>query len=497
MGVTHSPVHTEQIRALSLPVIVTATMVALAATIAAGAERWLDPPSLALFFVVPIVVAAIRFGLWASLGAALLSSLAVNFLFVEPRHTLAVARTQDAAALALFASVGAIVSAIAARARSAALQAERRAQQASVLQQLAAGLAAGVSEADAANMVIKSLSEFTGQAAVLIAADDRMWGGDVTEPVRDAARWAMSTKQPFLPSLQAPVDVPWRFWPVQFGGRCEMAIGLPSHPPLPPDSTSILEQIAAQAGVAMERARVAREADAARIEVERERLKSELLAGVSHDLRTPLASLVFTLQSLQRFYDNHTLETRTELLFLAETEARRLADMVDALLDASRIGRDGAPVHLESAAPADLVAAALDAAPAAHRARIAIDVDRNLPRVRADPALTVRALANVIANALLYGGDKPVHVRAKLQGDALVFEVSDRGDGLGSNPDRLFGMFVRGASGDGRKPGLGLGLTIARKLVEAQGASISGENGVEGGAIFSLRFQLASDADGG
>ena len=186
-------------------------MVAAAALLAHLGERWLDPQSLSLFFVVPIVLIAMRYGLWPSIGAAFLSALAINFLFVAPRYTFVVARAQDVAALALFSIVGALVSVIAAQARAAGL---------------------------------------------------------------------------------------------------------------------------------------------ARAEAVRERFKAELLAGVSHDLRTPLATIVFTLQSLQRFAGAHDKDAHDELLSLAEGEARRLAELVDSLLDASRMDLGASPVHLEDASRA-------------------------------------------------------------------------------------------------------------------------------------------------
>ncbi|QGZ94170.1 sensor histidine kinase [Terricaulis silvestris] len=467
----------------------TCVLIALAALLARAAEAWLDPQSLALFFVVPIVVAAIRYGLWASLGAALLSALAINYLYVEPRYTFVVARAQDAAALLLFSLVGALVSAIAARARAAALDAERRAREALLLQSLATRLAASGAEDEIADAVVDSLSALSGRAALLVDASDRHWGSGFGDAARAAARWSMSTKQPFTPSLDAPSPSSWAFWPVVFAGRSEMALGVNAAEPLAPEIRRAAEQITAQAGVAMERARVARTAEAARLEVERERLKTELLAGVSHDLRTPLSMIVFTLQSLQRFAADHPPETRDELLALAEAEARRLAEMVDTLLDASRIGVAAAPVRIETIAPRDLIARLrAEYAPSANI--VDAQVAENLPLISADLELAVRALANVVSNALRHGG-APVRIVASRRGGEVVIEISDTGPGLGDDPARLFERFVRGAPDDGRAPGLGLGLTMARRFLEAQGARIVAANRPEGGAVFTITFAAA------
>lgn len=328
---------------------VTAAMVGVAALLAAFGERWLDPQSLSLFFVVPIVIAAMRYGIGSAVGASVLGVAAINFLFVEPRFTMAVARPQDLGALALFVVVGVLVSVIAERARAA---------------------------------------------------------------------------------------------------------------------------------------------EAARLEAARERFKAELLAGVSHDLRTPLATIVFTLQSLQAFAADHGAEARAELLQLAESEARRLSELVETLLSASRMEAGRTPVRVEPASLGEIVAAAL--ADTGNDATLSIEND--LPLISADPALATRALANVIANAAKYGNESPIGISAFVEAHDVVVEVSDRGPGLGSNPERLFEKFVRGVDADGRAPGLGLGLALARAFMESQGGALSAANREGGGAVFTLRFSCWTKA---
>ncbi len=325
-------------------------MVALATLLAGLGEQWLDPQSLSLFFVVPIVVAAMRNGLGPALGASVLSVAAINFLFVEPRFTLAVARPQDLGALLLFVVVGVLVSFVAARARMA---------------------------------------------------------------------------------------------------------------------------------------------EAARLEAARERFKADLLAGVSHDLRTPLATIVFTLQSLQKFAFDHGVEARAELLNLAESEARRLSDLVETLLSASRMEAGQTPVRLEPASVSEIVEAAL----ADTRTDAEISVPSNLPLVSADAALATRALANVLSNAAKYATGAPIAISARLNNHNVTIDVSDRGPGLGEAPERLFEKFVRGVDADGRAPGLGLGLALARTFMESQGGALTAANRDGGGAVFSLTFSSWAKAE--
>lgn len=323
-------------------------MVAAAAVVANAAERFLDAQSLSLFFVVPIVVAAMRYGLAASLGASVLSVVAINFLFVQPRFTLAVARPQDFAALLLFAAVGVLVSLIAERARLA---------------------------------------------------------------------------------------------------------------------------------------------EVARLEATRERFKAELLAGVSHDLRTPLATILFTLQSLQKFAADHEPAARDELVQLAESETRRLAGLVETLLAASRMEVGRTAVQLEPSSIGDIIAAALaDASSELAGLEAPVVIDDDLPLISADPALATRALANVVSNAAKYGKGSPISVTARCEHHDVIVEVADRGPGLGANPERLFEKFVRGVDADGRAPGLGLGLALARAFMESQGGALRAANRDGGGALFTLVF---------
>ncbi len=180
---------------------------------------------------------------------------------------------------------------------------------------------------------------------------------------------------------------------------------------------------------------------------------------------------MFTLQSLQRFAADHSPQAHAELLALAEKEARRLAELVDTLLDASRIGVEGAPVRVTAVAPAALVKAALASLGAEYDARkIALRIGEDLPPVAADEVLASRALANVLSNALRHGGGAPVKIEARREGTDILIQVSDQGPGLGGDPEALFAPFVRGAAGDGRAPGLGLGLSIARRFLESQQA---------------------------
>ena len=469
-------------------------MTGAAALLAHVAGDWLDAQSLALFFVIPVLVAAIRFGFPASLSAAILSALALNYLFVEPRFTFFVARSQDAAALTLFALVGAIASAIAAQARAAAIRARESARIAGHLENFATRLAVSADENAIAGAAVDVIGALTGEAAVLVNADGRVWGEPEDASLHDSARWVMGTKQSIAPGFDGPVSTTWKLWPVVFAGRCEMTVGALSSTPHLREHDRAIEQIALHVGVAMERARQASLAEAARAAAEREKMKSDLLAGVSHDLRTPLSTIVFTLQSLQRFPTAHDEATRLELIDLTLNEATRLSRMVSSFLAASRIEAGATPVRLENVRAPDLVVEAIAELPKEMRTGgIHVLMVEGLPLVRADPALAISALCNVLSNAIAHAPGTPIEVLARVEAEFVEVVIGDRGPGFGGDPERFFEKFVRGAEGDGRAPGLGLGLAIARAFMESQNGAVAAANRAGGGAEVRLRFVRAPE----
>jgi two-component system sensor histidine kinase KdpD len=248
---------------------------------------------------------------------------------------------------------------------------------------------------------------------------------------------------------------------------------------LDPDRRRILDLIAVQAGVALDRARFAHEAADARVEAESERLKGALLSSVSHDLRTPLATIRSAVENVLAYEDKHSPEIRRELLQTAAGEAEKLSRFVQNLLDMTRIDAGAVRAHREPTEVAEIVNAAERRADQALRNKtVSHDVSSGLPRVIVDRALTEAAFANVLENAGKYA---PAHsrilIRAYRQDRMVAIEVLDEGPGF---PDaalpHLFDKFVRGVEGDGRPPGTGLGLAIAKGFLVAQGGAIEAAN---------------------
>jgi two-component system sensor histidine kinase KdpD len=249
--------------------------------------------------------------------------------------------------------------------------------------------------------------------------------------------------------------------------------------PLDQEGQRVLHLIADQAGVAFDRARFARNATDARIETETERLKGVLMLSMSHDLRTPLATIRSAIESVLRFDGKHDEETRRDLLQTAAVETEKLTGFIQNLLDMARIDAGGVRAKPEPIDVNDVLEAAIDRSYRALEGKfVSRDVKIGLERIMVDRALTESALAKVLENAGKYSpnGGK-ILVSAQRRGDFVVVEVLDEGPGFaaGPRPD-LFGKFARGIEGDGRAAGMGLGLAVAKGFLETQGATIEAEN---------------------
>ena len=467
-------------------------------------SQWTGVPNASLVFVLPVVIVAVTFGWRASLVAAVAGALSFNFFLLAPRYSLRVDDPANVWSLALLLLVGAIVSAVAAQSRRRAVEAVLYADQYQALQGLGRTLMAAGDRAAIVDAAVVALGRmFQVPAAILLAESDTAelkvaaaLPADSVAPLDvDAARWAIASRTPTRAGAY-PVDAArFDFWPLRTNSRMQIAIGmaLPVERPAgarAPDR--LVEIVGGYLAVALERERYAGQALEARIDTERQRLHADLLAAVSHDLRTPLSTILVTLQSLQKFGDQHSPGARDQLLALAETETRRLNGLVGNLLDMSRLDAGAVTVKTTAVDLSDLVAAAVAHAQPALEGHPLIQEVTGLGSVQADQVLAETALAHVLENAAKYSapGAPIVIRRASAEGMAAI-EVLDQGPGFPEPIEPLFEKFARGHEGDGRPPGTGLGLAIARGLLTAMGGGIEAENRAGGaGALVRVRLPL-------
>jgi K+-sensing histidine kinase KdpD len=445
-------------------------------------------PNLSLIFVLPVVIAAVSFGWGAALTAVLAGVLAYNFFLIEPRYTLRVAETANVWALVLLLVIAAVVSAVAAQSRRRAVEAWQAADQASAVHVLARSLVGATDLRSIAAICAETVARVFGSPAVVMLDSDvapqrfaQAGGAVLSDADKEAAQWSAASGLPTRGGAYPVAEADFDFWPVISHQRRRAAIGVRisgRDQGRPPEPERLVEIVGGYLAVALDREAYASEVIETRVQMASERVKADLLAAVSHDLKTPLSTILFTLQSLQTFADDHDAEARRELLALAETEAARLTAMVVNLLDVNRLEAGALAVHPASVSPVDLAASAIHHASAALRNRQVDDaVASSAPSLLVDPALFETALCNVLENAAKYApAGSAIELRSGDDGECGWIEVLDQGPGFSGPVEPLFEKFARGVEGDGRPPGTGLGLAIARGFMEVQGGGVSAGN---------------------
>jgi two-component system sensor histidine kinase KdpD len=264
-----------------------------------------------------------------------------------------------------------------------------------------------------------------------------------------------------------------------------------------PDERRLLDALADQAAVAIERTQLAQDIDEARVLAETERLRSSLLTSISHDLRTPLASVIGTITSLRSFGKLYDDRTRDEMLASAQEEGERLNRFVANLLDMTRLDSGTIELKREMIDLSDVVGAALQRGGkllAHHRVDVALEP--GLPMFPLDFLLMEQVLVNLLDNAAKYApAGSAIEIAGRRHGTDVVIEVRDEGPGIPpADLERIFDKFYRVQNSDRQRAGTGLGLAICRGFVEAHGGTIKATNRSDrSGAVFTIRIPAGEE----
>jgi two-component system sensor histidine kinase KdpD len=450
-----------------------------------------------LLFLLPVMAAASRYGLRVGIVTGLISSLAYNFFFIPPTHTFTIQDPQNIITVLVLLGVAAVSSQLAARVRDQALLAQRSAAQNSSLAGFARQLT-GISKADElAQLLCGEVGRLLGVHTLLLLPEEGalVLRAAVPPEVRleaieqAASRWAFDHNQPAGRSSETLTASEWLFHPLATGGHVLGVFGLArldAGTPVRSDQLPLLLSLLDQAALAFER--ISLEAEMATITQlkERDRLRAALLSSVSHDLRTPLTTILGMLGEMRPETDEQGRQLKE-----ARGEAERLSRFVANLLDMVRI--ETGALH-QSIEPVDLAeavtAAAHDVRRALRRQKVELDVAPDLPFVRVDPQLFHHCLINLLENAAKYGGaDTPITVTARRGAVGLTLSVLDEGPGIPAGEEnRIFETFAR-IEGSDRKGGTGLGLAIVKGFAEAMGVDVQAANRLDrSGARFDLIF---------
>ncbi|MFJ7957019.1 ATP-binding protein [Streptomyces sp. NPDC096319] len=424
-----------------------------------------------LLFLALTVAAALLGGLRPALASAAAGSLLLNYYFTPPIHELTIADPENMVALLVFVGVAISVASVVDLAARRTHQAARLRAEAETLSFLAGSVLRGETGLDA---LLERLREtFAMESVALLERHD------------DTDPWscvAFVGTRPVGRPEDADVDMP-------VGDHLALAL---TGRVLPGEDRRVLGAFAAQAAVVLDRQRLVDEAEEARRIAEGNKIRTSLLAAVSHDLRTPLAGIKASVSSLRAEDVEWSEEDRADLLANVEEGADRLDHLVGNLLDVSRLETGTVTAVLRQTDLDEVVPMALVGVP---DDSVELDIPETLPMVVVDRGLLERAVANIVENAVKYSpAGMPVLVAASAIAERVELRVVDRGPGVPDEAkDRIFGAFQR--HGDApRGAGVGLGLAVARGFVEAMGGTVTAEDTPGGGLTMTISLRMDADA---
>jgi two-component system, OmpR family, sensor histidine kinase KdpD len=416
-----------------------------------------------LFYLVAVVTITVVGGFWPAVLAAVTASLLLNWYFTEPLHTFTIQQPRELLALLLFVTVAVAVSSMVHLAARRAVQAAAAREEAAALLELAQTVLGG---ADSPTAVLDHLTRTHGGQAELTERAGGSWVRIASS--NTGGRLAAATR----------IDI-----------RDDLTLLING---LDPSATpALIAGYAAQAAAALDRERLRTQAAQSEALAEGNRMRTALLAAVSHDLRTPLASIKASVSSLRQTDVQWSEEDEADLLATIEQNADRLDALIGNLLDMSRLHTGSLqpflrPTAIDEVAPVAVVG--ID-----DSLRLELAVPDGFPLVLADPGLLERVLANLFSNALRYSpAGQPPELQAVLDGATVWLDVVDHGPGVpDEQKERIFEPFER--AGD-RHPGVGLGLTVARGFAEAMGGRISALDTPGGGLTIRVALPAAPAA---
>ncbi|MFI9062424.1 ATP-binding protein [Streptomyces sp. NPDC053429] len=422
-----------------------------------------------LLFLALTVAAALLGGLVPALASAAFGSLLLNYYFAPPLHRFTVSDPKNIVAISVFFGVAVAVASVVDAAARRTQQAARLRAESEILSFLAGSVLRGETSLDA--LLERVRETFAMESVALL---ERANGVEPWKPAGSVG------PAPVARPEDADADMP-------IGDHMALAL---SGRVLPAEDRRVLGAFAAQAAVVLDRRRLVGEAEEARRLAEGNRIRTALLAAVSHDLRTPLASIKASVSSLRSDDVEWSQEDRAELLEGIEDGADRLDHLVGNLLDMSRLQTGTVTPLIREIDLDEVVPMALGGVP---EDSVVLDVPETLPMVAVDPGLLERAVANVVENAVKYSPPgQPVVVAASFLGDRVEVRVVDRGPGVPDEArDRIFAPFQR--HGDApRGAGVGLGLAVARGFAEAMDGTLAAEDTPGGGLTMVLTLRAAA-----
>ena len=474
------------------------------------ALRQVHITNVALVFLTAVLASSVVYGLWPSLAACVVSALAYNFFFLPPYYTFTIADPENVVALFFFVLVAAIASNLMAGVRAQGVVARERAKATEDLYLFARKLAGVFTLDDLLWAAAYQFAQMLKLRVVILLPDGETLSVRAGYPPEDmlddddiaAAKWVWERGEAAGRGADTLPGGKWLFLPMRTGRGTVGVVGLDKEkqgPLLSPDQRRLFDALADQAALAIERINLAQDIDRNRLNAETERLRSALLTSISHDLRTPLASILGAASSLRAYDATLDDAAKQELLGSILEEAERLNRFIANLLDMTRLESGAIAPKLELIDLSDVVGSALRrASKVLAQHKVELSLAPGLPMVKLDPVLFEQALFNLLDNAAKYSppGSK-VTVTGERMGERVHLAVSDTGAGIPpADIERIFDKFYRVQASDHKRAGTGLGLAISRGFVESMGGTLNAATrSGEPGAVFVVTLPIPEQGE--
>ena len=479
--------------------------VAVALALAELIQAWIGATNSDLVFLTAVVTMAVRFGLWPSLFASVASALAYNFFFLPPIYTFTIADPHNVTAFGFFTLVAVIVSSVAARGRTQAVATMERARTTESLYAFSRKLA-GAGTLDDVLWATAYQTALMLKVRVVLLLPERgtiaVKTGYPPEDILDdadiaAAKWAWENNRVAGRGSDTLPGAKRLFLPMHTGRGAIGMMGIDSDKPGPlltPDQRRLLDALADQGALAIERVRLVEEMDRVERNAETERLRSALLTSISHDLKTPLAAVLGSAGTLRDLAEKLSAGEKAELLGTIIDESERLNRFIANLLDMTKLESGAIAPNVALHDLGEIVGSALRrASRILARHEVELDLAPDLPMLELDAVLFEQVLFNILDNAAKYAPAKTtIRIQAWRDGGTVSLRVIDEGSGIPpADIEHIFDKFYRAQKTDQVRAGTGLGLAISRGFVEAMhGTIVAANRSDRSGAMFTINLPV-------
>jgi two-component system sensor histidine kinase KdpD len=472
-------------------------------------QPWFGIENVDLVLLTAVVVVAVRYGLWPSLLATVAASLAYNFFFLPPIYTFTITDPTNIAAFFLFMLIAILVSNVAARVRTQADTAIGRIRMTEQLYAFSRKLAGTATLDDVLWASAYQTALMLKVRVVLLLPEDGLLTVKAGYPPEDqldkadlaAANWAWSNDRPAGRGSDTLPGAKRLFLPMRTGRGSIGVIGIDNDrtgPLLTPDQRRLLDALVDQGALAIERVLLVEDMDRVKRTIESERLRSALLTSISHDLKTPLASVLGAASTMRDLETGLTDQQKRDLLATVIDESERLNRFIANLLDMTKLESGAVVPNMALHDVDEIVGSALRrAGKILARHKVSLELEAELPMLELDAVLFEQVLFNLLDNAAKYSPpDTRISIKSVREADCVCLQIADEGEGIPPGElESIFDKFYRVQKTDHVRPGTGLGLAISRGFIEAMHGKIFAANRTDRrGAVLTIRLPIPADA---